>query len=238
MNKKEWGFYGAKGVLYLAILVFVFYRSAVMFLILLPAAAVYPVMIRAELKRQRLETLRIQFKDMILSVSSGLNAGYSVENAFGESLKEMERLHGKHSMICEELRLLLSKVRLNRTFEEALSDFAERSGLEDVQSFSDIFLAARGSGGELMRIIGRTAGIISEKMRIREDIMTATASRRMEQRFMTAIPILIVFYIELTSPGFFNVLYETLLGRLIMTFCLLAYLAACRISKLFLEIEV
>ena len=33
--------------------------------------------------------------------------------------------------------------------------------------------------------------------------MTATAARRMEQRIMSAIPLLIVFYIELTSPGLF-----------------------------------
>ena len=32
--------------------------------------------------------------------------------------------------------------------------------------------------------------------------MTATASRRMEQKIMSGIPILIVFYIEFTSPGF------------------------------------
>ena len=35
-----------------------------------------------------------QFKDAILAVASGLNAGYSVENAFAVSLKEMEEIHG------------------------------------------------------------------------------------------------------------------------------------------------
>lgn len=90
---------------------------------------------------------------------------------------------------------------MNLTFEDALGDFAARSGLDDVKNFADVFLAARKSGGELMRIITRTAEIIGEKIRIQEEILTATASKRMEQRIMSGIPVLIVIYIELTSPG-------------------------------------
>ena len=73
-------------------------------------------------------------------------------------------------MISQELRLILAKTRMNRAFGEALGDFARRSGLEDIQSFSEVFLAARKSGGELVRIIARTAEIIAEKIRIQEDI--------------------------------------------------------------------
>ena len=135
-------------------------------------------------------------------------------------------------------RKWLSKVRLNRTFEEAFGDLAVRSGLEDIRNFAEVFLAARRSGGELMKIISRTADIIGEKIRIQEDILTATASRRLEQRFMSAIPFLIVFYIELTSPGFFGILYTTLTGRLLMTACLAVFLAAQAVSKRILEIEV
>lgn len=182
--------------------------------------------------------LRGEFKDAILAVASGLNAGYSVENAFAVSLKEMEEIHGSDSMIAKEIRLILRKVRMNLTFEDALGDFAARSGLDDVKNFADVFLAARKSGGELMRIITRTAEIIGEKIRIQEEILTATASKRMEQRIMSGIPVLIVIYIELTSPG---VLWDSVYnadrtdaddGRLAV------YLASCWLADYFLEIEV
>ena len=161
-----------------------------------------------------------------------------MENAFAAALEEMDRLYGKDSMISQELRLILAKTRMNRAFGEALGDFARRSGLEDIQSFSEVFLAARKSGGELVRIIARTAEIIAEKIRIQEDIMTATAARRMGQRIMSAIPLLIVFYIELTSPGFFDLLYGTAAGRVVMTVCLGIYLGACSLSKRILEIRI
>ena len=237
LSKKEWLLYGSQGIGYLALLDFVFYRSVALFAVLAPMGICYPLILRKDLKRRRKEALKLQFKDAILSAASGLNAGYSVENAFAAALEEMDRLYGKDSMISQELRLILAKTRMNRAFGRPLGT-ARRSGLEDIQSFSEVFLAARKSGGELVRIIARTAEIIAEKIRIQEDIMTATAARRMEQRIMSAIPLLIDFYIELTSPGFFDLLYGTAAGRVVMTVCLGIYLGACSLSKRILEIRI
>ena len=238
LSRREWVLYGAEGILLAAVLDYVFYRSFLLILLIFPAGILFPLALKKKLKQRRMEKLRGEFKDAILAVASGLNAGYSVENAFAVSLKEMEEIHGSDSMIAQEIRLILRKVRLNLTFEEALGDFAKRSGLDDVKNFSDVFLAARKSGGELMKIIARTAEIIGEKIRIQEEILTATASRRMEQKIMSAIPILIVVYIELTSPGFFKILYSTMGGRILMTICLGIYLVSCQLAKSFLEIEI
>ena len=238
LSRREWVLYGAEGILLAAALDYVFYRSFLLILLIFPAGILFPLALKKKLKQRRMEKLRGEFKDAILAVASGLNAGYSVENAFAVSLKEMEEIHGSDSMIAKEIRLILRKVRMNLTFEDALGDFAARSGLDDVKNFADVFLAARKSGGELMRIITRTAEIIGEKIRIQEEILTATASKRMEQRIMSGIPVLIVIYIELTSPGFFGILYTTLIGRMLMTVCLAVYLASCGLADYFLEIEV
>jgi len=238
LSKKEWVLYGGQGILYLALLTYVFYRNMLVFAALIPLGVCYPLFLKRTLKKKRLEILRLQFRDAILSAASGLNAGYSVENAFRGALREVERIYGEDSMMAGELRLILRKTRLNQTFEAALKDFADRSGLEDVRNFSEVFLAARKSGGELMKIIARTAEIIGEKIRIQEDILTMTASKRMEQRIMSGIPLLIVLYIETTSPGFFDILYETMIGRLIMTLCVGVYLVSCQVTHMILEIEV
>lgn len=238
LSIREWLLYAAQGAVGAALLVFVFYRSVPVFFIFLPLGLCYPLYIRRDLKKKRLEALRLQFKDAILVVASCLNAGYSVENAFAASLEEVNRLYGSDSMISAELRLLIHKIKLNRPLEEALEDLAQRSGIEDIDNFAEVFLAARKSGGELMKIIARTAEIIGEKIRIQEDILTMTASKRLEQKIMSAIPILIVFYIEFTSPSFFDILYTTLMGRVIMTFCLFVYLLACQTARMFLDIEI
>ena len=226
------------GIAGIGILSFVFFRSMVVFLCLIPLGLCYPFVMRRQYQKERQEQLLVQFKDMILALSACLTAGYSTENAFTEALKEVTRVYGKDAMIAKEIRWMIHKNRLNCTMEEALMDFANRSGLEDVKCFADIFSEARSSGGELMKIIARTADIISEKIRIRQEILTSTTSRRLEQKIMSGVPIGIVFYLELTSHGFFDVLYETLVGRIIMTVCLGAYLGAIIWGKKIMDISV
>ena len=227
-----------RGILGIGVLSFVFYRSVTVFVCLLPFGFLYPFIMKEQDRKKRQEVLLVQFKDAILSISACLTAGYSIENAFSEALRETTRVYGNDAMIAKELRLMIHKNRLNCMMEDALNDFAERSGLEDIRSFADVFLEARSSGGELMKIIARTADIISEKIRIRQEILTSTTSRRLEQKIMSGVPIGIVIYLELTSHGFFEILYETVTGRILMTGCLGAYLGAIVWGRKILDIVV
>ena len=52
---------------------------------------------------------------------------------------------------------------------------------------------------------------------------------------MSMVPILIVCYLDLTSPGFFDVLYTTIAGRMIMTGCLMVYLGSMYLGKRMME---
>ena len=65
-----------------------------------------------------------------------------------------------------------------------------------------------------------------------------TAEKQFEQRIMNLMPYLIVLYVDLSSPGFFSQMYETAVGRGVMTGCLVLYLLAWRVSGKILQIEV
>jgi len=127
---------------------------------------------------------------------------------------------------------------MNRSVEQALSEFAGRSGLDDVKNFAEVFAAAKRSGGELVPIISHTADVIRDKVQVRQEILTMTASKQFEQRIMSMIPFFIVLYIDMTSPGFFNIMYSTGIGRILMTLCLVIYITAIAIARLIMKIEV
>lgn len=171
-------------------------------------------------------------------LSSFLSAGYSLENGLALSIKELEVLYGRRQMITEEFWILSDGIRMNRPAEELFMDFGRRSGLEDVDNFAQVLSAAKRSGGELVEIIRQTAGIIRDKVQVKEEIHTMLASRIFEQKIMNLIPFLIVIYIDLTSPGFFSVMYGTWMGRGVMTMCLAAYGGALVMAGKILDIEV
>ena len=87
-------------------------------------------------------------------------------------------------------------------------------------------------------VLNDFAEVIRDKMQVREEIRTMTASRQFEQRIMGMIPFLIVFYVEGSSPGFFSQMYETGLGRILMTGCMTGYLISVVLSRRILDIRI
>lgn len=233
----EWLVYGGLGLAACGAVAYTFYRSLAAFLILAPIGLCCPLFCREGLRKKRLERLGLEFKDAIQILASYLSAGYSIENSLSRSAEELERL-GSGPMMAAELREIARRVGMNRPVEEGFLELGERSGLEDVDNFAQVFAAAKRRGGDMVEIISHTAGIIRDKVQVQEEIRTMTASKALEQRVMSAIPFLIVLYIDLTSPGFFDTMYTTAAGRVIMSLCLAVYGAAFLAARRILAIEV
>lgn len=236
MSFTEWVIGIGMGVGLDGIIAYTFYRSWTVFILLLPVAVAFPLYRRRELQKKRLLQLTVEFKEGIMALSASLSAGYSIENALESSRKELDLLYGHGGMINREFAYMVQQIRMNRPIELVMSDFGERSALEDVENFADIFTAAKRSGGNLVPIIRHTAEMIQDKIQIQEEIQTLTASKQFEQKIMNMIPFLIILYIDLTSPGFFNFMYETLMGRVVMTCCLAVYLFAYLMAEKILKI--
>lgn len=238
LSVQEALFYMAEGAGACALVSYTFYRSLALFLVLLPIGLCYPWHQRQTLMRRRLEQLNQEFKEGAMVLAGALAAGYSVENAFSNSLRELKLLYGEQSLIGREFAYLCEQMGMNRPVEQVLWEFGQRSGLEDIQNFAEVFSVAKRSGGDLVSILNHTAQVIADKSQVREEIRTMTASKQFEQRIMNLIPFLIVFYVDMTSPGFFGMMYATAVGRVIMTVCLAVYGAAYWMAGRILDIHV
>lgn len=222
----------------IGIISFFFYRSWIAFVVFLPYIPIHiKQKKKAEMERYK-NKLQKQFQDGILAVSSALNVGYSVENAFYEARKDLSLLYDGKEPIMREFSRIIKGLEANERIEKLLNDFARRSGLEDVESFAAVFEAAKQWGGDFSVIIRATADRISGKMDVMREIKTIISAKDFENRIMRCIPFFIMFYIEITSPGFFQPMYGNLTGILIMTLCLGMYMFSCYLTKKIMDIEV
>ncbi len=237
MNVREvlWGW--LKGAAICVLFSYAFYRSMIVFWCMLPLSVLAVIRERKRLMNKRYQLLAAQFKESVTILASLLSAGYSVENALANSVEELAVLYGRSSLIVAEYAWMVQQMRMNRPVESLLKDLGERSGMEDIQSFAEVFSVAKRSSGDLGSIMRHTAEVIRDKMQMREEIITMTASRRYEQRVMNLIPFFLLFYIESASPGFFDQMYGTGLGRLLMSGCMVVYVAAYLIAEKILDIE-
>lgn len=215
-----------------------FFRSFFMAVPLIPVGLCYLTLLEQKSEREKKARLRGEFREAIMSVAANLRAGYAVENAFRETLQEMKTLYGREAAIYREFYKIVQGLANRISIETLMGQFAKTSGLAEIQEFADVFAIAKRSGGNLTEIIYETAGTIGEKIDVEKEIQVLTAAKRLEQNIMSLVPFGIVFYVSVTSAGYFDVLYTTFAGRAVMTACLGIYLAAYALGRKISEIQV
>lgn len=196
---------------------------------------------RAEASRKRekrAQLLNRQFRDGMLALVSALGAGFAIENAFGQAERELVRIYGEDGLLPREFAVIRRRLAMNGPVEEALTDLAERSGLEDIRELAQIFAIAKRSGGPLAEILRQTVYTLEEKVRVKEEIRTMVTSKRLEFQLMCLLPPAMLAYVGLGSGEFLAPLYESLQGRALMTVCLGVYGFAVWLGQRILRVEV
>lgn len=232
-------------IIYLAIIgvivggiAFLFYRSLWM---MIPLSAIGIYLWRDFKKievEKRQDMLASQFKDCIRCVSAGMRAGYSVENAFRESIGDINLIYGENSYMSRELKNISIGLTNNENLEDMLVSLGNRSGVDDIREFGEIFRIAKRGGGNLTGIISDTVALMERKMEIDREIKVVISSKKLESRIMEVVPFGIIAYLSVTSPTLFENLYHNFVGITVMSVCLIVYVAAFLMSKRIVSIEV
>ena len=193
---------------------------------------------RQELIYKRRAELRVQFGDMVQAVAAALAAGYSAENAVQEARKDLQQQYSLQQDMVQELMTIQRRLDANQTLECCFAEFACRSGLEEAESFAEVFAVGKRSGGDLIEIMKDTARMISESVETQRQVETVLASRRYEWKIMCFLPVVIVVYLRLGSPGFLDALYHNVVGLCVTTVCLTLYVLGIYLGEKLLQIEV
>ncbi len=219
---------------------FIFYRSVLLSVIAgLIAIPAVTLLLAGRATKKRLLNLRGQFRDMLESMNVAMRAGSTEIRALESSRDDLKLLYSEQSDIVREVDYILagyenSGIPLRRLFR----DFANRSGLEDVESFASIYEVIEGKSSRSSEILRQTQQVISDKMEIEAEIETMITSTKSEQTMMLIMPILIVGCMSLMGEGFMDVLYTTTAGRLVSTLVLVIFAAAFFLSEKLTSIKV
>ena len=199
---------------------YLFYKSKWVLLLMLPVPVFY------------------QFKDALTSLSVAVQAGYSVESAVKTCVRDLERLYGKGTDIVEEFRYIESQQHISVPLEELFLDLGERSQIEDIENFASVFYTAKRTGGDMNRVIQKVSRMLGDKIDVKKEIEATLAAKKSEQMIMSLMPVGIILYLQMTSPGFLSVLYGNPFGIAAMSICLVIYAAAYWLGRRIVDIEV
>lgn len=238
MNREEKIKCYIQGFVVIGLVLWIFYQSIAIILICSPLTYIYVKQLCKKKCRERKWELTLQFREGVQALVAALSTGYSIENAFIQAIKDLKLLYMKETMIIKEFEYIVYQIQMNMPVENALEDFALRSMVDDIKSLSEVFATAKRTGGDLIKILRSTSRMIGDKIEVTREIITMMSSKKFEANIMGVIPIGIILYMKISSPGFLDPLYHNILGGLVMTVSLIIYIISFTLMNRILAIEI
>ena len=217
---------------------YLFYQSLWILPLMVPVILIYLNWRKKQLIRKRKKDLNYQFKDALTSLSVAVQAGYSAESAVSACVRDLERLYERGTDILEEFRYIESQQHISVPLEELFLDFGDRCQVEDIENFAAVFYTAKRTGGDMNKVIQKTARMLGDKIDVKKEIEATLGAKKSEQMVMSLMPAGIICYLQMTSPGFLSVLYGNPCGFIAMTVCLGIYGTAYWLGRKIVDIEV
>lgn len=189
--------------------------------------------------RKHQQTLLMQFKDLLYSVSASVSSGRNMAGALEEAKEFCGTSYEKSDYIMIELDHMTAMLENgNETDTEVLYDFAKRSGLEDVQDFARVYENCKTSGANLNNAISAAVTLIGDKIELEDELKSQLAQKIFEGRIVGASPFVMVLLIKLTAPDYIRPMTETTEGLILTTISLALMAVSILMTERINKIEI
>ena len=159
-----------------------------------------------------------QMIDALMIMSSSFRGGLSLIQAMEAVVEEMP------DPINQEFATILGENKMGVSLEDALTHFYTRMPSAAVQQTITAVLLARETGGNLPEIFKRIVNVMRERKRIQMQIDTLTLQGKIQGVVMSILPVAFFFVIRSSSPGFYDHMFKSEVGRVLMVYACVAEL--------------
>src|SRR5205814_2429226 len=176
-------------------------------------AVVIPFGVRSLLKRKLARQRKLfaeQLPDNLQVLASALRAGHSFIGALSVVVNDAP----------EPARTEFSRVvadeQLGVPIEDALRVVVERMDNRELEQVALVAALQRETGGNTAEVLDRVTDTIRERFELRRTVNTLTAQGRMSRWVLTLLPIGLLVIITLINPGYINIMYSSVAGRILL----------------------
>lgn len=239
MSKNERIMYTVLAYVIIFIVGYIFYENIILAALLGLLGLFFPKIRTKQIIKARKNALSVEFKDWLYSLASSMSAGRSIETAFKESYRDLEIIYpNPDTPIMQELQHMIRCLEMNETVETVVLEFAERTHIEDIESFGEVIKISKRSGGNLVDVIRSTSNIIGDKIETKQDIETTISGKKFESRILCCMPVVMIALLTATSYDYMEKVFTTFVGHAAMTVSIIMFVAAFFIGEKIMDIEV
>lgn len=158
-------------------------------------------------RARRLNAFNDALPDAIDMMARALRAGHSLSSAI-EVLAEQAR-----EAVAVEFAAVFRQQNFGLPLRDALLEMGERVPSKDLRFLVTAMLIQKETGGNLTEILDRTTHVIRERLRIEGEVRVHTAQGKLTGWILSLLPVLMLFLLNLISPGYSRILLHDSVGQ-------------------------
>ena len=182
--------------------------------------------------KRRQKAFTTQLGDMLTMVANALRAGFSFMQAFELIAREMDAPIGR------EVQKVVNEVNIGVDLETALDNMQKRVNSPDFELVVTAVLIQRQVGGNLAQILDTISETISERIRMRREVLTLTAQGRASGMVLAVLPIAVGGILTFVSPSYLQPLFTEPMGRMAIVCAIILEIIGYLVIQRIVDIKV
>jgi len=191
-----------------------------------------PALYIEQLRRQRVRAIEAKIDGFILALANALKATPSIGNALAYTQPLLA------PPLDVEVALALKEMRLGNTVDQALLSMAGRVRSTQLDAALSGLLIGRQVGGDLPKILERTAATLREMARLQGVVRSKTAEGKAQVTVLAIFPAFILLLFDTVSRGYFDPLTMSVVGWTVIVISLALWLGSVVVARKVLTVDI
>lgn len=219
-------------ILYLITMMFQYVRITLAGLVLsfIIGFFLIDIFISIEYKKRRKKISEDLLKAIII-MNNSFKSGMSIMQAIEIVKNELDGAIG------DEFKKIYLDMSYGLTIETVFDRFYKRVKLDDAKFISTSLTLLNKTGGNIVKVFKSIEREFFDKKKLNDELKTATASSVFVYKLLLVIPFIVCFLIFILNPSYFNPLFKTQIGLLVVTLILLLYIMYAIVIKRIMRVD-
>lgn len=205
-------------------------QKAIYFALLL--AAFGPALYLEQQRQRRVRAIEAKIDGFVLALANGLKATPSIGNALGYTQPLLA------PPLDVEVALALKEMRLGNTVDQALLSMAGRIRSTQLDAALSGLLIGRQVGGDLPKILEKTASTLREMARLQGVVRSKTAEGKAQLAVLAIFPAVILLLFDTVSRGYFDPLTNSVFGWVVVAIAVALWIASLLMARKILAVDI
>jgi len=161
-------------------------------------------------RNRRLKNFANEFPNSVDVIVRGVKAGLPLADCLRIISTEAQE------PVRSEFRRILEDQTLGIPMEQAVQRLPERIPLAETNFFAIVVALQSSTGGGLSEALGNLSKIIRERKKMQAKIKAMSSEAKASAAIIGCLPVVVSFFIFLTSPAYISLLFVTTTGKLVL----------------------